>query len=243
MSRNKIEIYHNSNGESQLEVVLENETVWLSREQITALFGRDRTVIGRHISNIFKEGELVQDAVRANFAHTAKDGKTYQVDHYNLDVIISVGYRVKSQQGVHFRQWATRLLKQHLIQGYTLNQQRFDKNSAELQQALALIKKAAQSPALNSDEGRGLVEIISRYTQTFLWLQRYDEGLLDDPQGQSGGVLLNPDDAMQSLNDLKAQLMARGEATELFAKPRGDGLASLLGILSNLFLVNSRIQR
>jgi len=231
MNQNKIEIYHNSNGESQLEVVLENETVWLSREQITALFGRDRTVIGRHISNIFKEGELEHDAVRANFAHTAKDGKTYQVDHYNLDVIISVGYRVKSQQGVHFRQWATRLLKQHLIQGYTLNQQRFDKNSAELQQALALIKKAAQSPQLNTDEGRGLVEVISRYTQTFLWLQRYDEGLLDDPQGQSGGVLVSPDNAMQSLNELKAQLMARGEATELFAKPRGDGLASILGNL------------
>lgn len=231
MRQQKIEIYRNDNGEFQLDVVLENETVWLRREQITRLFGRDRTVIGRHIANIFKEGELEQDSVCANFAHTASDGKTYQVDHYNLDVIISVGYRVKSQQGVHFRQWATRLLKQHLIQGYTLNQQRFDKNSAELQQALNLIKKAAQSPELNTDEGRGLVEIISRYTQTFLWLQRYDEGLLDDPKGQGGGDLAHPDEAMASLNALKVQLIERGEATDLFAKPRADGLASIFGNL------------
>ena len=96
---------------------------------------------------------------------------------------------------------------------------------------MSLIKKASQSPRLNTDEGRGLVEIISRYTQTFLWLQRYDEGLLDDPQGQSGGELASSDDAMQSLTDLKKELIARGEATDLFAKPRGDGLASILGNL------------
>ena len=231
MTDQKIEIYRDNKGESEFKVLLENDTVWLRREQITALFGRDRTVVGRHIANIFKESELEQDAVCAKFAHTAKDGKTYQVDHYNLDVIISVGYRVKSQQGVHFRQWATRLLKQHLIQGFTLNQQRFNQNSAQLQQAIALIKKAAQSPQLNTDEGRGLVEIISRYTQTFLWLQRYDEGLLDDPKGQDGGELAEPKHAMASLNELKAQLIERGEATDLFAKPRGDGLASIFGNL------------
>ena len=96
------------------------------------------------------------------------------------------------------------------MQGYTLNQQRFDKNSSELQQALNLIRKTAQSPELNTDEGRGLIEIISRYTQTFLWLQRYDEGLLDDPAGQDGGVLPSTDDAMANLNNLKAQLITDG---------------------------------
>ena len=117
------------------------------------------------------------------------------------------------------------------MQGYTLNQHRFDKNSAELQQALRLIKKTAQSPELKTDEGRGLVEIISRYTQTFLWLQRYDEGLLNNPVGQKGGVLPSPTEAMDALNNLKSQLINRGEATELFAKPRGDGLSSVLGNL------------
>lgn len=143
MTDQKIEIYRDNKGESEFKVLLENDTVWLRREQITALFGRDRTVVGRHIANIFKESELEQDAVCAKFAHTAKDGKTYQVDHYNLDVIISVGYRVTSQQGMHFRQWATRLLKQHLIQGFTLNQQRFNQNSAQLQQAIALFGEVA----------------------------------------------------------------------------------------------------
>ncbi|MCP9761042.1 hypothetical protein EGI20_17465, partial [Aquitalea sp. S1-19] len=151
---------------------------------------------------------------------------------YNLDVIISVGYRVKSPQGVRFRQWATRLLKQHLIQGYTLNQQRFEQNARELEAALALVRKAARGDGLDLASGRGLVEIISRYTQTFLWLQRYDEGLLTEPAGTEGGVLLAPEPAMQALGELKAQLMARGEASELFARPRGDGLAALLGNLA-----------
>jgi len=153
------------------------------------------------------------------------------VTFYDLDVVISVGYRIKSPQGVQFRRWATQRLREYLVQGYTLNQQRFDKNSSELQQALNLIKKTAQSPELKTDEGRGLVEIISRYTQTFLWLQRYDEGLLDSPAGQDGGILPSTTEAMAALTNLKAQLIDRGEATELFAKPRGDGLDSVLGNL------------
>ena len=129
-------------------------------------------------------------------------------------MVISVGYRVKSQRGTQFRMWATQRLREYLLQGYTISEQRFDKNAAELQQALALIKKTAQSPELNTDEGRGLIEIISRYTQNFLWLQRYDEGLLDDPAGQVGGILPNTAEAMAVLNHLKAQLIDRGEATE-----------------------------
>ncbi|SNT69804.1 virulence protein RhuM/Fic/DOC family protein [Psychrobacter sp. LV10R520-6] len=227
----KIEIYKLADGQSDIRVHIENDSVWLNRQQLSELFDRDVKTLGKHINNVFKEGELDKKAVVAKFATTATDGKTYQVEHYNLDVIISVGYRVKSPRGTQFRIWATQRLREYLVQGYTLNQQRFDKNSAELQQALNLIKKTAQSPELNTDEGRGLVEIISRYTQTFLWLQRYDEGLLDDPAGQFGGVLPSPTEAMAALNNLKSQLMSRGEATELFAQPRGDGLASVLGNL------------
>ena len=227
----KIEIYQLADGQADIRVQFENDSVWLNRQQLSELFDRDVKTLGKHINNVFKEGELDKKAVVAKFATTATDGKTYQVEHYNLDVIISVGYRVKSQRGTQFRIWATQRLREYLVQGYTLNQERFDKNSAELQQALNLIKKTAQSPELKTDEGRGLIEIISRYTQTFLWLQRYDEGLLDDPAGQDGGVLSSPTEAMAALNDLKSQLITRGEATELFAKPRGDGLASVLGNL------------
>ena len=106
----------------RLEVRLENETVWLSIDEMSHLFGRDISVIGKHIRNIFKEGELIKDSVWAKFAYTASDGKTYQVDYYNLDVIISVGYRVKSQRGTQFRQWANKVLKDYLLKGYSINQ-------------------------------------------------------------------------------------------------------------------------
>ncbi len=228
----KIEIYKLADGEADIRVHIENDSVWLNRQQLAELFDRDVKTIGKHVNNVFKEGELDKKAVVAKFATTAADSKTYQVEHYNLDVIISVGYRVKSKQGTQFRIWATQRLREYLVQGYTLNQLRLEKNSNELEQALILIKKTAQSPELNTDEGRGLVEIVSRYTQTFLWLQRYDEGLLDDPAGQDGGILPSTMEAMAALNNLKSQLIARGEATELFAKPRGDGLDSVLGNLA-----------
>ena len=115
-------ILYQPDQEVKLEVRLENETVWLSIDEMSQLFGRDISVIGKHIRNIFKEGELVKDAVWAKFAYTASDGKRYQVDYYNLDVIISVGYRVKSHRGTQFRQWANKVLKEYLLKGYSINQ-------------------------------------------------------------------------------------------------------------------------
>lgn len=218
-------------GAGQVEVRLASETVWLRQEQMAELFERERSVITKHIRNVFSEGELVRDSVCAKFAHTAADGKTYQVDYYNLDAIISVGYRVKSQRGVQFRQWATRVLREHLTQGYTLNRQRFEQNADELEVALALVRKAAAGEALTSDQGRGLVDVIARYTQTFLWLQRYDEGLLTAPPGSPGGDLPSLDIARAALARLKADLIAKGEATDLFGRERGDAFAALLGNL------------
>ena len=115
-------ILYQPDKEVKLEVRLENETVWLSIDEMSQLFGRDISVIGKHIRNIFKEGELVKDSVWAKFAYTASDGKVYQVDYYNLDVIISVGYRVKSHRGTQFRQWANKVLKDYLLKGYSVNQ-------------------------------------------------------------------------------------------------------------------------
>jgi len=230
----KVEIYESDDGQTQIEIRLEHDTLWLSQAQLATLFEKDSDTIGLHLKNIYKEGELDPEATTEQSSVVRQEGKRQvrrNIRFYNLDAIISVGYRVNSKKGTQFRIWATQRLREYLVQGYTLNQQRFDKNSAELQQALRLIKKTAQSPELKTDEGRGLVEIISRYTQTFLWLQRYDEGLLDDPAGQEGGVLPSPTEAMDALNNLKSQLINRGEATELFAKPRGDGLSSVLGNL------------
>jgi len=226
---NEISIYQTENG--TIEVQLRQDTVWLRQEQLSQLFGRERSVITKHLRNVFAEGELEANAVCAKFAHTAADGKTYQVEHYNLDVIISVGYRVKSQQGTRFRQWATRILREHLTKGYTLNQQRFEANAREFEAALQLVKKAAQSAELHADTGRGLVDIVTRYAQTFLLLQRYDEGLLADPHTQAGGALPSLTEARAALAQLKTDLIARREATQLFAQERGDGLAALLGNL------------
>lgn len=229
--QSQITLYQTADGSTELDVHIQQDTVWLRQEQMSELFGRERSVITKHLRNIFAESELEADSVCANFAHTAEDGKTYQVKHYNLDVIISVGYRVKSVQGTRFRQWATQVLRQHLVKGYSLHQTRFEQNAAELEQALALIRKAARSPAITAEAGSGLVEIVSRYTQTFLWLQRYDEGLLNEPDGQPGGSLPTEAEASAALLELKQSLLARGEATELFARPRGDGLGALLGNL------------
>jgi prophage maintenance system killer protein len=132
---------------------------------------------------------------------------------------------------VQFRQWATRTLREHLTRGWTLNRQRFEVNARELEAAMALVRKTAQSPELTTDSGRGLVDIVARYAQTFLLLQRYDEGLLTEPQAQPGGRLPSVNEARAALDYLKAELMARGEATDLFARDRGDGLASLMGNL------------
>ncbi len=222
-------IYQSDTG--TIEVELTRGSLWLSLQQIADLFARDKSVISRHLGNIFKTNELERDSVVAKNATTAADGKTYQVDYFNLDAILSVGYRVNSQQGTQFRIWATRVLNEHLTQGWTLSRQRFEDNARELEAALALVRKTAKSPELQLESGRGLVDIVTRYAQTFLLLQRYDEGLLSEPKSQAGGTLPGVDEARAALANLKAELMARGEATDLFAREREDGLASILGNL------------
>jgi len=228
---NTIVIYEDTDRAVEVRLDPDQETVWLSLQQIAEVFGRDKSVISRHLKNVFGDAELERDSVVAKNATTAADGKTYQVEYYNLDVIISVGYRVNSTRATRFRVWATRVLREHLTQGWTLNRQRFEENARELEAALALVRKAAQSPELDAGSGRGLVDIVSRYAQTFLLLQRYDEGLLTEPRAQTGGTLPSWGQARAALDGLKSDLMARGEATELFARDRGDGLTSLLGNL------------
>ena len=141
MNENKIAIYQ-SDASAQLEVLLQNETIWLTQAQMVMLFERDQSVISKHIRNIFKEGELDKNSVYAKFAYTATDGKTYEVEHYSLDVIISVGYRVKSQKGTQFRIWANKILKEYLMKGYAVNEKILKEKNAELTtqlQALSML--------------------------------------------------------------------------------------------------------
>lgn len=231
----QIQIYQSSNGETRVNVRFETDTVWLTQRQMGEVFDTTPENILMHLRNIYTADELQEDSTAKDFLVVRTEGwrrVKRHLKHYNLDAIISVGYRVNSRQGVQFRIWATQRLKEYLVQGYAINQQRFEKNAAELHQALALIQKAAQSPALATDMGRGLVDILGRYTRTFLLLQQYDEGLLEAPEGRTGGSLPTPEAATASLMELKRQLMAQGEASALFANPSpAHGLAGIFGNL------------
>ena len=225
--RSAIIIYEDADKPVEVRIDPDYETVWLSLNQLSEVFGRDKSVISRHLKNIFNNKELDQNSVVAKIATTAADGKTYQVEYFNLDAIISVDYRVNSARATRFRQWATRVLREHLLQGWTLNRRRFEENARELEAAMALVRKAAQNPELDTERGRGLVDILASYTQTFLLLHRYDEGLLKEPTARPGGRLPTVDDARAALAGLKADLMHRGQATELFARERDNGLDSI----------------
>lgn len=233
-NQNPIEIYQAQDGTTQVEVRFENDTVWLSQAQMANIFDTSSDNISLHLKNIFNEAELDENLTTEDFSVVRQEGKrqvTRKVKYYNLDAIISVGYRVKSKSATNFRIWATARLKEYLTQGYTINQKRLQQNAHELEQALALIQKTANSAELTLESGRGLVDIVSRYTHTFLWLQQYDEGLLAEPQTQQGGTLPTYAEACSALAELKSQLMAKGEASDLFGRERDNGLSAVLGNL------------
>ncbi len=225
-------IYQTDHG--SINVTVEQDNVWLSQRQMGELFETSPENILMHLRNIYRENELGEEATAKNFLVVQTEGIRQvrrQVKHYNLDAVISVGYRVNSKKGVQFRQWATGVLRQHLLRGYTLNQKRFEDNARELEKALLLIRKTAESPALSRESGKGLVDVVTSYTRTFLWLWRYDEGLLTEPSGQEGGVLPTIEEARQIIALLRADLIHRGEAGSLFGQERGDSFLSILGNL------------
>lgn len=229
----QVEVYQNDEGSIALRVPVQWDSVWLNADQMVRLFGRDKSVISRHINNVFKDGELDKGATVAKIATVQKEGGrtvSREIAHYSLDVIISVGYRVKSLQGVRFRQWATSVLREHLVRGYTIDRKRLAENADELAKALELVRRSAGN-IRQLEEGQGLVDVISRYTRTFLWLQQYDEGRLAEPEGQRGGRLMPLQQAQAALTTLKEQLVAQKQATDLFARSKGDGLAAIWGAL------------
>lgn len=232
----KIEIYTNKNNETSIEVQFENETVWLNQSQMADLFGRDRTVITKHINNSFKEEELEEEVVCANFAHTTQHGaikgKTQDtnVKYYNLDVIISVGYRVKSKQGTQFRQWATNRLKDYLIQGYAVNQKRLD----QLQKTIELI--ASNKDTNNLDEAKGLLEIIKNYNKSFILLNQFDSNSLKTEKlNENITYEIKFEEALKAIEELKSQLIKKKEATELFGNRKDDGFQGILGNIVQSF--------
>lgn len=210
-----IELYESATGEVTLEVRADTQTVWLSLDQMAALFVRDKSTVSRHIAGIFRDGELERTSVVADFATTAADGKSYRVTHFALDVIISVGYRVKSPQGVHFRRWATDVLRRYLIEGAALNQRRLDQ-----------IGRLVQILALASDElVSGVAEVLTGYLPGLVLLRDYDAGQVDVKPLVAPGWTLTLDQT----RDVIALVGAEFPADTLFGGERGDALQGVLG--------------
>ncbi len=228
-------VYETPDGEVRVDVRFDRETVWLTQRQMADLFGRERSVIARHIGNIFKEGELRRDATCAKFAQVAPEGRravSREVDHYTLDVIISVGYRVKSLRGTQFRIWATRTLRDLLVRGYILNDRRLaERGLDETRETLDLLARTLRNRALVDDTGHTVLSLITSYADTWRLLHQYDEDQLAPPPPPPPSPLRMLDHAstVTAIAALKRNLAKRGEASPLFGNPRGDGLEAILG--------------
>lgn len=232
--RGNLILYQSDDGQAAVDVCLADETVWLTQSQMVDLFQRDQSVISRHVNNVFKEGELLRQGNMQKM-HIANSDKP--VVFYNLDVIISVGYRVKSKRGTQFRIWATSILKDHLIKGYTFNQRRLaEKGILEAQQVLVLLTNTLANQNLVSDEGLSVLNLINRYAKTWQLLLQYDEDKLPPPnRKQVTGEMLDLDGARAAIGSLKQQLLAKMEATDLFGNERSDALAGIIGAIHQTF--------
>ena len=232
--RGQIILYQSEDGQAAVDVCLADETVWLTQSQMVDLFQRDQSVVSRHVNNVFKEGELQQQGNMQKM-HIANSDKPVAL--YNLDVIISVGYRIKSMRGTQFRIWATSILKDHLVKGYTFNQCRLaEKGVHEAQQVLALLTNTLENQNFVSDEGLSVLNIVNRYAKTWQLLLQYDEDNLPPPSTRHDtGEILDLDNARKAITSLKKELLTKMEATDLFGNEHNDGLAGIIGAIHQTF--------
>jgi len=223
--KNEIVLFKNQN--VKLEVNMKDETVWLSQSQMAELFGKDRKTITRHIQNIYKDGELEEKLVCSFFEHTANDGKKYNVQFYNLDMIISVGYRVNSKQGIIFRKWATKILKDYMIKGYAFNQKRLE----YLEKTIKLIDIAGRiDTELKGTEAQEIIKVINNYSNALNLLDDYDHKRICKPSGTTNNTKIVYEDCINIINQLKFN-----NDSELFALERNEGLKSILGAIYQSF--------
>lgn len=232
---NQIIIFQNSNNKPEIEVHFGDETFWLNLNQIAMLFERDKSVISRHISNILKEGELDN----SNLLSTVAKNATVQLEgnrkvkrkiiYYNLDIILSVGYRVNSVKGTQFRQWATLKLKDILFKGYAINQKRLN----ELSKIINII---SNKDTLNLDEAKGLLTILNNYTQTYIILNQYDSNNLKiDNVNKNVTYELKYEEVLKEIKLLKDKLIELNEATTLFGNEKDNSLKGVLGNILQTF--------
>jgi prophage maintenance system killer protein len=238
-SKGDVVIYKTKGGKTALEVKLQQETVWLTQKQMSALFDTERSVITKHINNIFKSGELNKKSVCANFAHTAEDGKTYNTAFHNLDMIISVGYRVNSKRVTLFRIWATRVLKDHLIKGYSINQKRLQEQNArlaELQDTVNLLGRVIQGRELDKAEAAGLLNVITEYSYALSLLDQYDhQELKIHKTTRKKQFIITYELARKAIDTLGEQSRKKGQPTGLFGKEKDKSFKGSLGAIYQTF--------
>ena len=226
-------IFQTNNGSLELKTDSDIETIWANLDQISQLFNRDKSVISRHIKNIFKEEELDKNSTVAFFATVQKEGKRIinrNIEHFNLDLILSVGYRVNSKIATQFRQWATQTLKQHITKGFTINESRIQHNKDLFLKTIEDLKILTEN--ISKIDSKDLLSLIESFSNTWFSLDKYDKSVFPTI-GTKQELLINATDLLNDLFVLKSELIQKNEASELFAQEKLQG--SLQGILGNVY--------
>jgi prophage maintenance system killer protein len=236
-NQGELVIYSDSKRGVELRADASNETIWATQDQVADLFGRDKSVISRHLKNIFNEVELDRNSVVAKNATTAADGKTYIVEYYNLDAVLSVGYRVNSKQATQFRIWATKTLREYLLKGFVANTDRIkklpDKILKDLEEKICFIQRTLEKRELNISEVDSLLSVIHDYAHSWTYLKEYDEGgLVLKKSRTKGKIIFDYGYVRPKIDELGSVLFKKGEASDLFSSER-DG--SFQGILKTIY--------
>lgn len=233
--QNKIELFQSSNGMIEFKSDSEHETIWASLDQIAQLFGRDKSGISRHIKNIFKSGELDEFSTVAKIATVQTEGKrevVREIEYFNLDIILSIGYRVDSKEATHFRKWATSVLKKYLTDGYAINESKISQTKTILQNLKQTIEFLTTKQI---GEEKEILSLLQNYTKTLSLLESYDKANIEDFDGRTTAYELTYDEVKNVLAQLKNSLITKKEATELFANEKDDQLAGIIGNLYQTF--------
>lgn len=232
MNKGEIVIYQASDGTTSIDVKLEKETIWLSQKQIAELFGVKRPAITKHLKNIFETGELQESSVSSILEHTANDGKKYQTLFYNLDAVLSVGYRVNSKNATQFRIWANKVLKDYLVKGYALNQTAKLEQLEDLKNTVRLLSNVLKRKELSADEASGLLRIITDYTYGLDTLDKYDYQKLEieatTPKGQFYATY---EEAIAAINTLRQKFGSGG----LFGNEKDQSFKSTMATIYQTF--------
>ena len=237
----EVAVYESGDGEVRVDVRFDHDTVWLTQRQMAEVFDTTPENVLMHLRNVFASGELEADATAKEFSAVRTEGKRRirrRLKHYNLDAIVSVGYRVNSRRGVRFRQWATRILRNNLVHGYTLNESRLvERGLSEARETLDLLAQTLRNRSLDNETGQAVHEIITAYADTWRLLLEYDDDSLPARPGTGPSVgVLDHRRATAAIEQFRRELMERNEASPLFGNPRGDALAAILGNIEQTML-------